>query len=426
MLENSSFIIEDVPIFKSKLLLWANQFNICLCLDNNNAENPYNLEEFVIAVDAIKQIKLYNEAHQFDALHVFQQETKSTIFGYLSYDLKNELEKLTSENEDVIKMPSLFFFEPRYIFELKGNRCHINRSTLEALWLLDQINAMEIPTEKSISPIEWQSKVDKDTYIQNVKNIQQDIIEGTVYELNYCREVFAEKVNLNPITTFIKINEKANAPFSAYLKLEDKFALSFSPERFMQIKDDKLLSQPIKGTVKKGSSAIENENLKNQLLNDEKERAENVMIVDLVRNDFARSAETGSVKVEELFGIYEFQNIIQMISTVSAIKRKGVSSIQALKNTFPMGSMTGAPKIKSMELIEKYENSKRGLYSGCIGYLDKNSNLDFNVVIRTLIYDATNQFLSFHVGGAITYDSIPEKEWAETETKMQSILKYLS
>lgn len=425
MQENASLFITDVPSFKKKLLLWANQFEVCICLDNHENESPYHLKEFVVAVDTIRQIKLYNEAHQFDALHVFKQSSKTTIYGYLSYDLKNELEQLSSNNIDQVNFPSLFFFEPRYVFEIKGNKCQINRSTLEALWLFDQINTIQLHEELKPSKIYWQTKVDKAAYIKNVKNIQQDIEEGTVYELNYCREIYAEEVEFNPIQTFLKINEQAKAPFTAYLKIGKQSVLSFSPERFLQLNNSKLLSQPIKGTLKKGRSEQENEALKTQLLNDEKERAENVMIVDLVRNDFARSAETGSVKVDELFGIYEFENIIQMISTVSAIKRAEISALTALKNAFPMGSMTGAPKIKSMQLIEQYENSKRGLYSGCIGYFDSSDNFDFNVVIRTLMYDEDKKYLSFHVGGAITYDSIPEKEWQETETKAQSILNYL-
>lgn len=426
MQESASFPISDIEIFKKKLLLWANQFQVCICLDNHQNKSPYHLKEFVVAVDALKQIKLYHEAHQFDALQVFQQEVKTTIFGYLSYDLKNQIENLVSNNEDQLSLPSLFFFEPRYVFEIIDNKCHINRSTLEALWLLDQINAIELPDEIQAQQINWKSKVDKATYIKNVQSIQNDILEGTVYELNYCREIFAENVSFNPIQNFLKINNKAKAPFTAYLKIENQYVLSFSPERFLQLNQNKLLSQPIKGTIKKGRSAAENEQLKTQLLNDEKERAENVMIVDLVRNDFAKSAETGSVNVDELFGIYEFENIIQMISTVSAKKRKDISALTALKNAFPMGSMTGAPKIKAMELIEAYEISKRALYSGCIGYFDENDNFDFNVVIRTLIYNESNNYLSFQVGGAITYDSVPEKEWYETETKAQSILNFLA
>ena len=161
------------------------------------------------------------------------------------------------------------------------------------------------------------------------------------------------------------------------------------------------------------------------MLNDEKERAENVMIVDLVRNDFARSAIPGTVKVDELFGIYEFENIIQMISTVSATCRKDIHPLEALKNAFPMGSMTGAPKIRAMQLIEDFEVSKRGVYSGALGYIDTNGNYDFNVLIRTLLYDADKKYLSLHVGGAITYDSIPEKEWYESELKAKSILNFL-
>ena len=425
MQEKASLLINDVPSFKQKLLLWANQFEVCICLDNHSNKNPYHLKEFVVAVDALKQIKLYNEAHQFDALQVFKEESKSTIFGYLSYDLKNELENLKSENEDRLNLPNLFFFEPRYTFEIIENKCIVNRSTLEALWLLDQINAIDLNVDYTQAKIDWQSKIDKATYIQHVKKIQEDIKEGTVYELNYCRESYAQNVYFHPVANFLKINNKAKAPFTVFFKMGKQFALSFSPERFMQINDSKLLSQPIKGTIKRGGSHSENDLLKKQLLNDEKERAENVMIVDLVRNDFAKSAETGSVKVDELFGIYEFENIIQMISTVTATKRKEINSLDALKNAFPMGSMTGAPKIKAMELIENYESSKRGLYSGCIGYFDDNDNFDFNVVIRTLIYDEDKQYLSFHVGGAITYDSIPQNEWYETETKAQSILNFL-
>jgi para-aminobenzoate synthetase component 1 len=193
----------------------------------------------------------------------------------------------------------------------------------------------------------------------------------------------------------------------------------------MKHESGRVISQPIKGTVKKGKSVEENEALKKALLNDEKERAENVMIVDLVRNDFARSSKPGSVNVDELFGIYEFENIIQMVSTVSAELREDIHPLDALKNAYPMGSMTGAPKIKAMQLIEAYEQTKRGVYSGALGYIKPNLDFDFNVLIRTLIYDESKHYLSLHIGGAITYDAIPEKEWEETCVKAKSILDFL-
>jgi para-aminobenzoate synthetase component 1 len=426
MSEESSFKIEDFAGFKRKVIRWAQQFETNICLDNNCQASPYQELSFVLAVDSIRSLKLYDEDNQFEKFDTFQKASKTRIFGYFSYDLKNELEALSSENKDTLNLPSTFFFEPRYIIEYKKGRCIINRSTLEALHIFDQINTFsdEAALSAKFSP-KWKTRVNRSAYIENINSIRQDIEEGTVYELNYCREMYVEKVQLSAIETFLSINEQAKAPFSAFLRMGQQFALCFSPERFVQLKGDRLLSQPIKGTVKKTNNASVNEQLKVSLLNDEKERAENVMIVDLVRNDFARSAVAGSVKVEELFGIYEFENIIQMISTVSATKRKDVSALSAIKNAYPMGSMTGAPKIKAMELIEGYEKTKRGLYSGSIGYMKPSGDFDFNVVIRTLIYDESKEYLSFQVGGAITFDSIAEKEWEESEIKAKSILQFL-
>ena len=426
MPEQSSFVIDDFASFKNKALRWAQQFEYNLCLDNHFQVSPYKQMEFLLAVDAIRLLNLKNEVNQFDLFNAFQQEAMSSVFGYFSYDLKNELERLESSNPDRLNLASCFFFEPRYIISFNAGKCIINRSTLEAMHIFDQINSFDgSPPKNNKLGLNWKSRVDQETYIENVKQIKRDIEEGTVYELNYCREIYAEEVQLSPVESFLLINEQAKAPFSAFLRMGEQYALSFSPERFVQLKGDSLLSQPIKGTVRKTNDAAQNEQLKRELLNDEKERAENVMIVDLVRNDFARSALTGSVKVEELFGIYEFENIIQMISTVSALKRPNMSALATLKNAYPMGSMTGAPKIKATELIEKYEVSKRGLYSGTIGYMHLNGDFDFNVVIRTLIYDANKGYLSFHVGGAITYDSDPLKEWEETEIKAKSILQFL-
>lgn len=425
MQEQASFKIDNLVEFKQRLICWANQFSIFLVLDGNGAKDQYSQFDAVYAVDATKSIVLTNANNHFDQFKVFQAEAKSTVYGYFSYDLKNELENLKSENPSYPSLPTMFFFEARYLIEIKEGKCIINRSTLEAMYIFDQINQTEIPVQEKQSLPALKSRVDKVTYLSNVEAIRKDIEEGTVYELNYCRELYAEQVNFDAIQAFMAINENAGAPFTAFLKRDEQFVLSFSPERFMQLKKDKLISQPIKGTLKKGNTEAENKLLKKQLLADEKERAENVMIVDLVRNDFARSAEVGSVKVDELFGIYAFKNILQMISTVSATKRKDVHFLEALKNAYPMGSMTGTPKIKAMELIEKYENTKRGLYSGAIGYVAPNGNFDFNVVIRTLIYDKAAGYLSLHVGGAITYDSIPEKEWEETELKAQSILQFL-
>ena len=425
MQEKSSFPITDLPNFKLKLLQWAQQFEVAICLDSHDSDSPHRRLDYLVAVDAIRSLHLKEVAKQFEALKQFQEEAQDKIFGYLSYDVKNQIENLYSANRDELNFPSMYFFEPRYVFEIKGGQCAVNRSTLEALHLLDLIEQQAIESDDCNQDLDWETHISKEEYLKSVKEIQQHIINGDVYELNFCRELSCYPKEFNALHVFNRINAKAKAPFSAFLQFGHRFVLSFSPERFIQHENGKLLSQPIKGTVGKGQNAAENQELKQVLLNDEKERAENVMIVDLVRNDFARSAIPGTVKVDELFGIYEFENIIQMISTVSATCRKDIHPLEALKNAFPMGSMTGAPKIRAMQLIEDFEVSKRGVYSGALGYIDTNGNYDFNVLIRTLLYDADKKYLSLHVGGAITYDSIPEKEWYESELKAKSILNFL-
>ncbi|MCB0537992.1 MAG: anthranilate synthase component I family protein [Bacteroidetes bacterium] len=425
MQESTKLKLADATLFKKQCIVWASQFSTFLCLDNNYSKDKYHQEEFVIAVDAVNKIELQNTNNAFEKLKTYHAENEQTIYGYLSYDLKNDVENLSSKNKDNLNFPELYFFSPRYEIKIKDNTCIINRNYIESIYIKDAIEAVDVSTEISLNKIEWKKRVSKTTYIETVEKIRKDIEEGTVYELNYCYENYTENINVNPLSIFLRINEQVKAPFSSLIKLNDKYVLSFSPERFMQMQEGKMISQPIKGTRKKGSGAKENKALKQDLLQDEKERAENVMIVDLVRNDFARSAITGTIKVDELFGIYEFENIIQMISTVSAQKRENINAIDALKLCFPMGSMTGAPKIKAMQLIEQYENTKRGVYSGAIGYIKPNGDFDFNVVIRTLLYNATRQYLSYQVGGAITYDSKAEKEWEETIAKFQSVLGYL-
>jgi para-aminobenzoate synthetase component 1 len=228
------------------------------------------------------------------------------------------------------------------------------------------------------------------------------------------------------LQVYADLLKKSPVPFGAFVKSNGCYLMCASPERFLKKTGNRMLSQPIKGTSKRGVNEAEDIALKQALLNSEKERAENLMIVDLVRNDLARSAKTGTVKVEELFGIYSFEQVHQMISTVSATLADGIHWVDALKYAFPMGSMTGAPKISAMHLIEQYERTARGLYSGAVGYITPEGDFDFNVVIRSLQYNSINQFLNFEVGGAITYDSIPEKEYEECLIKAGAILDTLS
>lgn len=416
--EKTTFQLDDVFVFKQKAIYWANLFDT-FCLLDNNQDNLYTYHSFEwkLAVDALAFI----ENESFEQLETFKKD--KNVFGFLAYDLKNKIEKLHSENEDKLKIPDLFFFEPRFLLEINDNLLSINRNYPEAFHLLDLINQIVLPEKYVSQEVALDLNVTKQEYINNVEAIKKHIVEGDIYELNYCVEYSKTQIDLDTLAVFNAINPSIAAPFSAYLKYKRYAILCFSPERFLRKENKKVISQPIKGTIKAGETSEENEKLKNTLYNDEKERAENVMIVDLVRNDLTKSAQTGTIKVEELFKIYGFKTINQMISTVSATLREGMKTTDSIKNTFPMGSMTGTPKVRAMQVIENIEKQKRGIYSGAIGYFTRQDDFDFNVVIRSLVYDTKQKYLSLQVGGAITYDSVPEKEWQETLEKIKAIVE---
>ena len=332
------------------------------------------------------------------------------MFGHFGYDLKNQLHKLESIHPDKINFPDVHFFEPEH---------YVNSSSI--------INE---DTKQTVSNrdnnIQIKARFTKEEYISIIQKLREHIIEGDCYEINFCMEFYAEDVKIDPIEIYKKLNKLSPMPFSALHKVENNYLICASPERFIKKEGNQLISQPIKGTIRKGVTNEENEILKKKLVESEKERAENLMIVDLVRNDLAKSSKPGSVKVEELFGVYDFSNVNQMISTVTSEKNKGASTLDSILNAFPMGSMTGAPKHKVMQLTEEYERTKRGLYAGSVGCFDKNGDYDFNVVIRSIAYNSETGYLSFQVGGAITYDSVPEQEYEECLLKASAIIKVLS
>jgi para-aminobenzoate synthetase component 1 len=346
----------------------------------------------------------------------------------LTYDLKNEVEVLHSHHSDNLNWPTLHFFEPETWLEWQETTLTIHTISPEASAaseVLDQILAARpLPTASRTVP-GFQARLPKADYLAAVEAIQEDILNGEVYELNLCQEFYAKDVVLEPVEVFLQLLETSPTPFAGFYRWQDRYLLCASPERFLRRQGSTLLSQPIKGTIRRGTTPEVDEHQRHTLLHDEKERAENLMIVDLVRNDLARVAETGTVQVPELFGLYPFRHVWQMISTVQATIQPGVSLVDALRATFPMGSMTGAPKIRAMQLIEHYERTRRGLYSGSIGYVLPNGDFDFNVVIRSLQYRRDTGYLSFQVGSAVTYDSVPEYEYQECLLKAQGLLDVL-
>ncbi|MBX9850307.1 MAG: aminodeoxychorismate synthase component I [Cytophagaceae bacterium] len=409
--------------FKLKALRWASKFECLSFLNYGEVKYPYGNFPSMLAAGTTGKAVLGN-TNSFEALKNYRNKNQDWLFGFLSYDLKNEIEKLSSKNRDILNIPNIFFFEAQHLFSFHTNTVEI-KSYDNPDNIFQEILKTSAANTFPSQPITIQQKVSKAEYIDKVEKIKKHLLEGDIYELNYCMEFFADNCELDSLNTFIKLNEISPMPFSAYMKLKDLYLISASPERFLKKENNKLISQPIKGTAARGKNEKEDEGIKEKLKNSEKERAENMMIVDLVRNDLARSSESGSLTVDELFGIYTFKQVHQMISTISSHIKKDIHFVDAIKNAFPMGSMTGTPKIKAMQLIDHYEKSRRGLFSGAAGYITPEGDFDFNVVIRSIIYSASKKYLSYQAGSAITYDSDAEKEYEECMVKAETMRKAL-
>lgn len=267
--------------------------------------------------------------------------------------------------------------------------------------------------------------MEKQQYLNAVTSLQEHIHRGDCYEVNFCRENFIENAIVDPLSLFKRLNSISPSPFAAYYRTNDLYLACSSPERFMQKKGREVISQPIKGTIRRAETPAADDERRRELQQNSKERAENVMVVDLVRNDLSHTATRGSVRVAELFGIYSFAQVHHMISTVTATLEAGVPFTDVISQAFPMGSMTGAPKLSVLQLIEQYEQSRRGLFSGALGYITPEGDFDFNVVIRSILYNASRKYLSFQTGSAITYYADPVKEWEECLLKAEAMKNIL-
>ena len=412
--------------FKNQLLHWANQHREVIFLDSNQYHQKYSSYDAVLAVDAFTSIKTDYE-NAFQDLYQYQSQTKDWLFGYLSYDLKNDTEALQSNNFDGLAFPDLFFFQPKKLFLIKENEVEI-----QYLRMCDdeiETDFEEIISTTSIthhpSSISIKQRISKENYLSKVSKMLEHIHRGDIYEANFCMEFYAENAQIEPLEIYQKLNAISEPPFAVYFKNNFQYLLSASPERYLRKEGLKVISQPIKDTARRSFDLEQDEQLKSDLAQNEKERSENIMIVDLVRNDLSHTATKGSVQVEELCQIYTFKQVHQMISTIVSEVENTTSPIEILRTTFPMGSMTGAPKISAMQIIEALEETKRGLYSGAVGYFTPNGDFDFNVVIRSILYNSQNQYLSFSVGSAITSQAIPEMEYEECLLKAKAMFEVL-
>ena len=420
--------------FKKSILHWAQQFDEVIWLDSNHYQQNHSKYKAILAVDALTAIKT-DSFNAFEKLEEYQSKTKDWLFGYLTYDVKNDVESLSSANFDNLQFPDLYFFQPKKVFLFTENEVEIQYLNFvddevdidwqEIIHLSKNLHYFEpdrlceikgrnnIKKESDNNPIKIHLRTSKDFYFEKLHTMLQRIHLGDIYEANFCQEFYSENAKIDPIKTYIHLNNISRPPFATYLKLDKYYSFSASPERYIKKNGTKVISQPIKGTAKRHLDELEDSKLKSELQKDTKERSENIMITDLVRNDLSKFAIRDSVKVEELCKVYSFEQVHQMISTISCEVEDSISPVSILKNTFPMGSMTGAPKISAMKIIEELEDAKRGLYSGTVGYFSPNNDFDFNVIIRSILYNSENKYVSFSVGGAITSESIPEKEYEE-------------
>ncbi len=428
MRDHKQITLHSVEGFKTQLLAWAQQFEDIVWLDSNKYLQPHSSYDSILAVDAFTGIQT-DYVNGFQKLKEYQSITNDWIFGYLSYDLKNDTEPLSSQNFDGLNFPDLCFFQPKRLFLFREDKLTIRYLKVvsdEVDADLKSIETFSLQNNSSHkNDIQIESRISKKQYINKVSTLLSHIHRGDIYEANFCQEFYAH-AEINSLETYFKLNKISQPPFATFLKTGDKYLLSSSPERYLKKVGLEIMSQPIKGTTRRSEHLEEDADLKTILESDPKERSENIMIVDLVRNDLSKIAQKGTVNVTELCQIYSFKQVHHMISTVQAKALPTILPVDIIAATFPMGSMTGAPKISAMKIIEALEATKRGLYSGTVGYFTPEGDFDFNVVIRSILYNASKSYVSFSVGSAITSKSTPENEYEECLVKakaMRSVLE---
>ncbi|MGO1596804.1 MAG: anthranilate synthase component I family protein [Sphingobacterium sp.] len=410
--------------FIAKALTWSRSFEQVALFQSNVFPDRYSKLNFLMAVGARDEFSAV-AGTACQGLEEFRTKNPNQWMpGFLSYDLKNEIEALQSRHENLLDFPDAYFFVPKIVIQSIGQNIIIQADHPRAIFqaIINTLADNHTPPYSGVI----KTRMIKGDYMEAFGKLKQHIKQGDIYEANLCQEFYGEGVKLdNPEAFYLTLNQVSPTPFSAYFKLKNRYILCASPERFLARRGRQLISQPIKGTAVRGRTPQEDTLLKQQLINSTKEVAENVMIVDLVRNDLTRSALPGTVEVAEKLGVYSFQQVHQMISTVVCQQAPTVKDRQIIRHTFPPGSMTGAPKISAMQLCDRYENSRRGVYSGSLGYFAPDGDFDFNVVIRSLLYNDQRNYLSFHTGSAITVEADAEQEYQECNTKASAIFQAL-
>lgn len=420
--------------FKKQLLAYSLNMSAFMMLENRQDKeyrknpNTHSSMDCMVGVGQIDCIE-GNAGNAFADVKAFSNLHNEWMLGYWGYDLKNEIEKLDSCNHDGLDFSSYYFFIPRFLVFFLGKHVQVaylpkhDDKTSTAAFVNDVLE-QEIHSTAN-NKAQLKKRLSKQEYIRRVENVQEHIQRGDIYEANFCQEFYDDNASIHPQQTYLQLREMSPTPFMCFMRMDKKYVLSASPERFLKRSGNKLIAQPMKGTSKRSNIPDEDEANRLLLQNDKKERAENIMIVDLVRNDLTKIAQPRTVRVEELCGVYSFRQVHQMVSTVTAKVANDQHFTDIIKANFPMGSMTGAPKMRAMEIIEDQELTQRGLFSGAIGYVSPNKDFDFNVVIRSMLYNQERNYLSVQVGSAITSLANAESEYEECLLKAEALRRIL-
>ena len=422
------FPLTDYRDFKARLLAWAANARHFAWLDSNDHGDPLGRFQGLLGAGELSSLN-GPAAGAFHALGRYRERIGDWMLGYLGYDLKNDLEALESANPDRMDFPDFYFFQPMKLIEVQKDHA-IFRYAPEVGEDQDsdykQIIQTDLPPlPEPGGPIAVHMGIFKDAYFRQVERMLAHIRRGDLYEANFCQEFYAEDAQLEPLDCFRRLNAISRPPFAAFVRIGSRYILSASPERYLCRRGRQLWSQPMKGTAPRDPDPDRDRALGLALQRDPKERAENIMIADLVRNDLSKHARKGSVAVEGLCELRAYGQVHQLISTIRAEVPEGSDSLELIRDTFPMGSMTGAPKVSAMQRIDELESFKRGVYSGALGYLDPEGDMDLSVVIRSILYDRDSGMLSFPVGGAITAKADPEAEYAECLLKARAMRRVL-
>lgn len=424
---SKQFLCKQPRLFKQKMLSWIESFSIFCFMDSNEYKNIAGSYDFIAAAGSV--CTWNDDAHDRSGLQQFIQSKKDWLFGHFNFEWQHPVLGIEIINHDISGFQPVTLFQPLHIIHCQGDFITISSLTTEPAQLYEAILHLSVADNKGEpnASIKLQAAVNREKYLKQVEALRKHIHRGDCYEINYCIEFLSLANKIAPVAVYKKLCELSPAPMSCLYRNADAWLICSSPERFITKKNDTVFSQPIKGTIQRNPvDQHQDERLKEQLQNSSKDQVENVMIVDLVRNDLSRFCLAGSVQVQELFGLYSFPHLHQLISTITGRVDKEIAFEDVIKACFPMGSMTGAPKRKVLELIHQYESGCRGIFSGTVGYISPENNFDWNVVIRSIMYNESTGYVGYKVGSGITFYSNPEQEYEECMLKAYAMQKVLS